>query len=164
MSRIVLVLALLVSGLAVGQEFDVPTTFNHKKDGDYAKHASDLIAAVNWLQQTPLSEQKEKRKQVNAFVVQWVEGSPDVAITLYEDIVSFMDCKDCLTLFMGGWAKYQLETKNKSQIKGNLAGIESALAFYEKNKTDLGRNRELEKYAKLKEKGKLESEIESILR
>ncbi|RZJ67794.1 MAG: hypothetical protein EOO50_04250 [Flavobacterium sp.] len=164
MARFSFLLVLFVGFAASAQEFEVPTNFNHKIDSDYAKHENDLIAAVNWLQNTPYSDQKEKRSRVNAFVTKWVEGSPDVKITLYEDIVTFMDCRDCLTLYMGGWAKYQLETNDKSQIKGNVAGLETAIVFYEKNKTGLGRIRGLEKYAKLKEKGKLESELEWILR
>jgi hypothetical protein len=57
-----------------------------------------------------------------------------------------------------------LETKDfKSELNGNVAGVNAVISFYEKNKAEIGKEKAVEKYIKLKAKGKLESSIKSKL-
>ena len=89
-------------------------------------------------------------------------GSPNVSIELSEKIVTYMDCGECLMMFMGGWTKYALESKDfKNKVKGNLAGTESVIKFYLLNKNSLGQNKSIEKFIKLKRENKLEEYIKS---
>ena len=62
---------------------------------------------------------------------------------------------------MSGWTKYALTTKNYNKLDANLAGTESVINFYSKNKTLLGKNKDIEKFIKLKGKGKIKSYIKS---
>jgi len=127
---------------------------------DYELYEDDVIKAVNWLIETPLGEESEARKEINAFLIQWITGTPKVTIEISQDIVTYLDCGECLTIFMGGWAKYALESKDyDNKIKGNLAGTESVIAFYTKNKKALGKNKEIEKFVKLQKSNKLEAYI-----
>jgi len=89
-------------------------------------------------------------------------GSPDVSIEISADVVTFMDCADCLLIFMCGWTKYSLETKDYSnKLKGSIAGIESVIEFYKKNKDALGKNKAIQKYIKLQDKNELTKYLES---
>lgn len=128
---------------------------------DYTKYAQKAIEDFNWLFETPLGVNPEKRKKKNAFLMQWMSGSPDVSIVLSEKIIPYMDCSDCLMIFMGGWSKYTLETDKFSKLKANLAGTESVIEFYMFNRSKIEKNKDIEKFIKLKEKGKLEKYIES---
>jgi len=65
-----------------------------------------------------------------------------------------------LMVFMCGWTKYSIETKdNNNTAMGNQKGIEAVIEFYTKNKEYLKKDNNVEKYIKLKENGKLEEYI-----
>lgn len=159
---IAILFTLLVSFPTFSQNFEVPKDLHLETKEDYAQYEGDIIRGVDWLIKTPVDSEKEKRSEVNAFLLQWLTGSPNVMIEITQEVATFMDCSDCLMIFMGGWAKYSLENNDYAdKIKGNLAGIESLIEFYNGNKKALGNNNVIEKYVKLKDKGKLEKYIKS---
>ena len=93
--------------------------------------------------------------------MKWMSGSPTVSIELVSGIVP-LDCADCLMSFMSGWTKYSLENDySKNKVECAVAGAENAIEFYEKNKSELGKNSDMEKLIKQKKKGKLKKYIES---
>jgi hypothetical protein len=145
----------------VAQEFEVPKNYVLKQKEDFSKYEGDVLKGIDWLLQTPINTQTEKRKEINTFIIAWLTGSPDVSIEIKTEIVSFMKPNaDLLIVFMCGWTKYSLETKDyKNKIKGNLSGIEAVIEFYVKNKENLKKDKNVEKYIKLKEEGKLEDYI-----
>ena len=163
MNKIFLILiVLLFTFPAIGQDQELPDELVLETKDDYAQYEQNVINSVNWLINTPVDSGKEKRVAVNAFLMQWLTGSPNVTIELTQEIATFMECGDCLMVFMGGWAKYALENDEfKNKLKGNLAGIESLIEFYTLNKEAMGRNKAIEKYISLKEKGKLEKHVSS---
>ncbi|MGL4596091.1 MAG: hypothetical protein ACRCYO_01105 [Bacteroidia bacterium] len=144
----------------VAQDFEVPQNYKFDKAEDYAPYEQDIIKCVDWLINTPINEQKAKRKEANAFLLKWINGSPDVSIVIDPKIVTFSG-GDMLLIFMGGWTKYAIETRNfKDKVGGNVAGIEAVIAFYTKNKEALGKNKDVEKYIKMQTQGKLKEYIE----
>lgn len=152
---------LLVSTLIYAQEFEVPENYVLKKAEDYAKYESDIIKCVDWLMATPLNEQKNKRQDAGAFLVAWLTGSPNVSIEIKQEIVTFIGSPDLLLIFMGGWTKYALESKDfEDMVAGTTAGIEAVMDFYTRNKAYLEKNKEVEKYIKMKTKGTLKDYIE----
>ena len=159
---IIITFFLLIAATTYSQDFDVPKSYSFEKAKDYTGQNHTVIKAVDWLENTPLTQDTSKRKEVNAFLMAWLSGSPDVSIDLSGDIVTFMDCGDCLVVFMGGWAKYALVNKDyNNTLKGNIAGIESTISFYQKNKNAIGKTKAIEKYIKQKDKGTLEDYIKS---
>ena len=137
-------------------------TYSLETKEDYAKYEQEVVNAYNWLLKTPLGTQASDRKSVNAFLIKWLTGSPNVSIELSDKIVTYLDCGECLTVFMGGWAKYALESRDfKNKFEGNLAGTEGVIEFYLKNKQTLGKNKAIEKLIKMKDKNKLKSFIKS---
>jgi len=145
----------------VAQEFEVPKNYVLSKKEDYAKYESDILKSIEWLTNTPINTQPAKRKEVNAFVMKWISGSPDVSIGIKPEIVNFMEPNaELLMIFMCGWTKYSLETKDyKNNVSGSQKGIEAVIDFYTKNKENLKKDKNVEKYIKMKEKGKLEEYI-----
>lgn len=90
-----------------------------------------------------------------------MSGSPTVSIELVSGIVPF-DCADCLMSFMSGWTEYSLENNySKNKVECAVAGAENAIEFYIKNKSELGKNSDMEKLIKQQKKGKLEKYISS---
>lgn len=146
-----------------GQGFQAPQNYSLEKAEDYAPYEQDVLDGINWLSETPVNKEADKRKEVCAFLMKWMMGSPHVKIEVGE-AVTFLGSPDLLIGFLCGWTKYALETKNcADKLKGNLAGIEHAINMYQKNKDVLPKDKNIEKYIKLQSKGKLEEEIAKIL-
>lgn len=138
------------------------TAYSLETKEDYAKYEEEVIKAYDWLLKTPLGTKTENRRSVNAFLIKWLTGSPNVSIVLSDKIVTYVDCGECLAIFMGAWAKYSLESRDfKNKFQGNLAGTQGVIEFYLKNKKVLGKNKSIEKLIKLKDKNKLRNFIKS---
>ena len=156
-----LVLVAICSSL-FAQDFEVPKNLKLDKPDDYALYEKDVINCINWLMSTPIKEQADKRKEANAFFLMWLTGSPSVQVDIKAEIITFMKSSpDLLFIFMGGWTKYSIESKDsKDKVAGNLAGIEAVIEFYTKNKADMKKDKNVEKYIKMKEDGTLKEFIE----
>lgn len=156
-----LVILLFLSTSLTAQEVAIPKDLKLDNADDYKKTEQLVINASNWLLKTPILENPDKRKEINAFLMKWMTGSPTVSIELVSGIVP-LDCGECLMLFLSGWTTFSLENDySKNKIDGAVAGAENTIAFYEKNKSALGKNSDMEKLIKQKKKGKLKSYIES---
>lgn len=144
------------------QDFEVPKDYKLVEAEDYAPYEQDILDCVDWLMNTPLNKQTEKRINANKFLLQWLTGSPNVHIEIKPEIVTFISTTpDLIMIFMGGWAKYSLESRKfDDKINGTLKGIESVIEFYQKNREFLKKDKHVEKYIKMQEKGKLNEYIE----
>ena len=134
-----------------------------KTKEDYAKYEPKVLEDINWLLNTPLNREVQKRKEINTFLMQWLTGSPSVSIELSEKVVTYTDCPDCLMIFLCGWTKYALSTSHYNKLDANLAGTESVIDFYAKNKNTTGKNKSIEKLIKLRKKGKLKDYIRASI-
>lgn len=123
----------------------------------YIKSEKNVLATINWLENTPLNQDAEKHKQQFALLTGWVMNSPTVDITLDEKIVTFTNInKELLTIFLGGYTKYALENNHsKDEVKGSIAGVRSAIKVYKKG-VGLKKDQEMEKLVQLENKGELE--------
>ena len=161
------ILALIATSILAistyAQDCDVPKNYVLEKPEDFAYYESDILKCINWLLNAPMNDQTIKRKEVNAFVLKWISGSPNVTIEMSQKIVNFSkENSELLMIFMCGWTKYSLETRVfNDKYYGNLKGIEAVINFYTKNKASLAKDKAVEKYIKMKEKGELENFIKS---
>lgn len=143
------------------QTFEVPKNVKLENASDFDSYEKDVVNCVSWLTTTPVDEQADKRKEANAFLLKWLSGSSKVHIEVKQEIVTFMDNGDLLMIFMGSWAKYSIESGDfNNKINGTNAGIESVIDFYIKNKGVIPKNKGVDKYVKMKEKGTLKDYIE----
>ncbi len=146
------------------QKFDLPNAITLQTADDYKTYEKDILSAIAWAQNTPLTEQQVKRKEINAFLLQWMTGSPTVTIAISQDIVPFMNEPECLMAFMGGWTKYSLTNNySKDNTACAIYAINHVIEFYKKNRKELGKISSIEKFIKKNDKGKLDSYITSKL-
>jgi trimeric autotransporter adhesin len=136
-----LLLILVLSGVctdlnAQGVPLQDDVAFSTHADMDqYTKY---VIPSVNWLQQTPLGQNPEKRAKLNFFVLHWLERNPDIDISLPEYSLRFHGIdRNFLCLFLEGWIKYTLETKDTTITNCSMAGLKSMLDFYESGKASV---------------------------
>jgi len=82
---------LFITAGAKAQTYEVPKNVAFHSKDDYFKYEPDLLKTIDWLQQTPWTEQADKRKEANAFVLMWITGSPYVNLDLNEKITQLCD-------------------------------------------------------------------------
>ena len=129
---------------------------------DYAQYKQDVVDGFNWLMKTPFGRQIPKSKDINAFLIAWMSGSPSISIAIDGEIVNFSECSQCLVIFMAGWAVHSISADGKvGAYEGNMKGIEAVIKYYQANKEALGKNKGIEKYLKMKKKNELEAYIKS---
>lgn len=151
----------IITFSAAGQTFEVPKDWKMKKKSDYAKYEQDVLKAIDWLEHTPIVEQTNKRKEVNAFVLTWMMGTPKVTIQLKSYVNKFSDPNtDALVMFMAGWSKFALDNPDKAKDKtgGELAGIRMVIKVYKDN-MGYQRNETIEEAYEADQNGKLEEWI-----
>ena len=124
----------------------------------------EVIKKYKWLLKTPLGSDSERRQNYSAFLIKWMTESTDVSIELSQELVPYMtDCTDCLLIFMGGWTEYTFNAKKYDKVKAGLAGTESVIEFYLRNKEEIGVNKDIEAFIKLKNKNNLKNYIKKNL-
>lgn len=144
---------------ATAQEFEVPTYYKFDNIEDYGFYRDDVLNAIGWLESTPLNEETEKREQVNYFLLQWLSGSPSISINIHPYVMELSEENpEFLMVFMGGWAKNQMQYDEKNNLKLNMRGIYAILKLYKMGGAN--KNKTLENLIKLEEKGSLEKWVQ----
>ena len=149
---------------AFSQQFEVPNaTLNTKED--YVKYEKEVIAAVNWLETTPLGNEDDKRKLASAFVLQWITGSPTVTVSVGGDLLLKTTKKnpELLILFMGAYTRYSLQNNyDTSRVNGYIAGAKSMVALY-KLGGKVKKDKVMDEMVKAVDDGKLEDYVKEKL-
>lgn len=160
---IAIAFSLLFSIGIQAQNFRVPKRLKLEKAEDYPKYEADVLKAIKWLKATPIQEQKAKRKEVNAFLLKWITGAPDLTVIIDLNVCPYSSNSDCFLMFMAGWTEYYLTTKDDSKTEGAFAGTITVLDFHEKNKDELGRVKGIKKLNRKRKKKKLKAHIEKLM-
>lgn len=166
MKNLALAIVLFFSTQVLAQKNIVlPKEYKLETNADYAQYEQKVIEYVDWLLETPVDMHLEKRKEVNAFLMLWMTGSPNVSIALNLNVATFTDNGNALMMFMSGWTKYALTSRDyKNVVEGNIHGIKAVLALYKKNKKQMGKNAAIEEYIKIESKGLLKKHITEVLK
>lgn len=132
---------------------------------DYQSLEPQVKADIDWLTYTPLGEKQDVRDDKNSFVLMWMSGVPYMKMNIDDRIVTFMGGEPWLIMsYMTGWTKYFLENNySQNEIQLSIAGVKNVINFYQRNKRNLVKNKEVESYIKLDKSGKLEEYISSAL-
>jgi len=137
------------------------TTTESKSKTNYADNEDQVIEYYDWLFNTPVGKNPKQRKEYSSYLIKWIEGAPNVSVEINDEVLTYLDCGDCLMIFLGSWTKYELETKDFDKLTANMTGTEDVIDFYKRNKSEIGKNKGIEKLIKLQEDGKLKSYIKS---
>jgi len=140
------------------QDFKVPKDYVLKVKEDYAKYEKDVIACANWMENSPLDKDEQKRIDANTFLLKWLTGSPTVNVNINADLLVkyFEKNPQFQIIFLAGWTRYSLENNySKDQQKGYYEGFKSIIYVYKKG-VGIKKSKDLEKLIKIYDKGELE--------
>jgi hypothetical protein len=151
------ILLFLFAKPVFSQDFNVPDNYEFVSKEDYSKYEKDIISAAKWLVATPLNEQQEKRKDISAFVIKWINGSPTVNVEINPTILDFEKKNEgMLAVYMASSAKYVLENNYSKDMQAkHKAALRDMIAVYKSGK-GIKKDKKMEKLIKSDEEGKLD--------
>jgi hypothetical protein len=124
---------------------------------EFVASEPNVIATVDWLEDTPIDEQEDKHKMQYALLIGWLTNSPTVTITMHEFVMDYTKKNsELLVIFMGGWTKYSLQNEYSADaVQCNLAGLRSMIKVYKTGK--LKKDKKMQELVDLEEAGGLEA-------
>ena len=143
------------------QDFEVPKNLSLKYTVDYATYEPDVIKCVDWLENSPLDQDKDKHTAAYAFLLLWVTGAPNVHVIVDADLIGSKNKKNAglMLIYMGEWSKYELKHGDKTkQSDAAVAAVKAEIKVYKKG-NGMVKDKTMDKLAELDEKGLLESYV-----
>lgn len=123
----------------------------------------NVLATIEWIENTPIDQEKDKHKEQYALLVGWLTNTPTVTLEINANILIFTKKNsELLMFFMAGWTKYSLENNYSNDVlQGNLAGIRSAIHIYSKG--GLKKDKKMDRLIKLDENDELDKWVSEQL-
>lgn len=162
MKRIIVVLSLLCIVLpASARKYEVPKDYVLRGKESYVKYEKDIKKGIDWLVKTPANKEPDKRKAAKTFIHKWIMGCPYVTVGINPEIVTFWQSSpDLFSIYQCGVIRQVLRSgKNDDLAASTLAGIETTIKYYEKNKKITGPNEKMEKLVGMQRDRTLEAFI-----
>ena len=149
-----------ITNVLAQSSFEVPANVELNVKEDYTAYEPAIIAATNWLESNPLDRDAAKRKEVSAFVMKWILGSPTVSVSLTEQLQKLYEKNlPLLMIYMGSYTRHFLENKNTATaFSGTKAGLIAMMTVYKKG-IEIKKNKEMEKLIRIADENKLDEYI-----
>lgn len=147
----ILILCFTLNGVWAQSTFQLPENIEFKTPEDYTKYESTFVEAAKWLEDTDLDKEQDKRKKINAFIIQYLTGSPSISIEISTNHTKLSEGNEqFLLIYMAGFGKSAIENNKDKSKKYTFvkAGINSILKVYKKG-IAVKKNSELNKLAKM---------------
>lgn len=146
------------------QDFKVPEDVELKQEADFKAQEQNVRDCFHWMMDHAPDAQADKRKDADAFMMQWLSECPYLTISINADVVTFADAPELLMVFMGSWAEFSIRTgKYDDEFAGSLAGLDAVMDYYQRYKDYFGENEHVEKFLEMKAEGTLEKFVVSAI-
>jgi len=142
-------------------KYNIPDDYKFVLPEDYTAYEPQIKEVINWYLWRSMGFDASKRQNAGAFFIQWLIGAPNITVEVDEKIVNFVpNNPELLVPFMMGWTQYALENNySKDRVQGYIAGINTVIEYYNKNKGFLKKDKNIEEYEKMIKKKRLESYV-----
>lgn len=127
----------LLSLAVSAQTYNMPEEIKLKTKKQCQEAEPEFLKAYEFLYNNPPYD-IEKRFEANAYVYTWTINVPYFSIVTDSHIQTFMGIggevnAQLFSIFLGGWAKYCIETKDYSNdLMCNYMGLESVILYCKK--------------------------------
>ena len=163
MKKILLVLtALMLSKMAMAQQFSLPIMPEKMWPSDYAKYETDVLNCCNYLLTADPAFNQPKHEECTSFLIRWLEGTPQVQLVVAPDIVD-PDNEQLLVAYLAAWTRHALQYKDSSPLVCANVAVEEMLRYYENFKASTGSSKKAEKLLKHQRNGNLASVVAKAL-
>jgi hypothetical protein len=151
--------ALLLGITAFAQ--DRPQFPELKVKEDYAKAEPMFQQSTAWITETDLDKQQDQRLLSNAFIMQWISGSPTVSVQMGDHLIKALDKNpQLLMIYMANYATFCISNKvSDDKAAAAKAGLQAAIKVYQKGLA-IVKNKALEKVIAANDDNKLDDYID----
>lgn len=153
---------LTMAGQVNAQNFRVPEKYSFDSPESYHKYDKDIIKCVNWLEHTPPGDDDDRVKRAGRFMLEWLSGAPYMRFTTNTRIDVFLDdAPQYKIYYMGGWARYALNTQEAKPDKRacTYEGLKMVIKVY-KAANPSKKDANIEELIKLDDKGQLKKWVD----
>jgi hypothetical protein len=157
----------VLSIYAFNQVFEVPQNIKYETLEDYVKQEDNILAAIYWMENIPVSVSPQKWANVQYYFFNWLEGCSYIPVEtglVFKNLRSNQN-PEIFVVYIGGWVRYAITTKDYNDTyKKTIAGIDAIINYYEKYQNVLGHEAGIERYIRLKNSGMLNGYVEDIVK
>lgn len=129
-----------------------------EKDADYKPAEKYALEASNFVLSSPLNANEKERAAATAFLLKWMEGTPDYTYAIESPIISKLESenKGLNGVYLASLSKASLEGKVEEPVAAMVSGIKAVLAYAEKPANKVTPTESLTKLGELNKNGELE--------
>ena len=164
--RIIASISFFLLSIGLLAQPSIPEEFDLTHGEDYAQYEPLVIESLEWLLKNPIDQDLEKRTELNAFVMIWLSGSPNIEMQINSTWLKFTEENEELFFtFLQGMALHQLEhPKEKDLVRLHAQGLNAVARQVIECQGCVKSNKALKKLIKAYKKGKMMSYVEEIKR
>lgn len=142
----------------------IPSTIHWKSASAYKKETESIKRALRWLCCSPLQNELALRSQANAYVLEWLAGTPTLKLNLETKNLNFLDeYPELLFSFIHGAMLYCLEQPKQNDIAlVYLSGYEAVIHLAKLDKT-MRKSECIKTLKRLQKKKQLKQFIEALM-
>lgn len=134
----------------------IPNESKWESAEDYTKDRELIVKVLKWLCASPYGLDIEQRDIANAFVLEWLAGSPTVLLNITTDFIPFFESHpELFYSFIHGMALYSLENPDiKDEQSKYQSGFQAVADLITQSK-DYSHDKELRDLLKASKKNKM---------
>jgi hypothetical protein len=161
LGTLIFIVLLFITATVKAQNYAVPVGYKMVSQADFVSHEQDVIATVDWLQDTPWTEDIAKRRAATDFLFKWIQDTPTITIELMPQLMNLTDANNkLLATFMGAYTKYAIQHPVYSKDEANLIAIKALIAKYKAEPTHR-KDSDIERLIKLDKTNELEDWVKN---
>lgn len=161
-----LLLSFCLNGLLQAQKLPDLSSISLAKESDFNAAANDAALKVaTYLLSQPIDADVSSRKEAGAFLVKWMEGTPDYSFQLEPSVMALTDQNpEILSVVFAGMVEYVLNNPQKKDevAATTIASVKKLIAYASDPAHHLTGNKSLQGAAAADKKGKLRGYLDSI--
>ena len=142
----------------------IPEKYAWVEKEEYVQDREQIIRTLRWLCTSPPGWQLKQRSQANAYVLEWLAGTPEFSLVVNSELVPSLDkFPDLLNSMMHGMALYKLEHPDvNDSVKLHTEGL-AVVAELAMQSKELSSDREIRKIIKAHKRHKLKALVKARL-
>lgn len=144
---------------------ELDATINFEQPEDYRRASKSALAAIDWLLTVPLAQCEEDRNRLNAYVLVWLGGHPDVRVELETSVFPFFEeFPELLFPVIFAMGRYDLKHPNEGNnlINQHVAAMQTVLEIADREKKYRA-NSDIKMLRKMRRKDHLSSYVSGLL-
>ena len=159
MKRLLFICFLIIlGGSSYAQNLPPISQIKLKKHKDFKTAEPTVLQVDNFVLATPISRDSASKIAAAAFLMDWMEGTPDYTFLIDENITkSFLQNPALFEVYIAFMSKFAIENKPKNSKAIVIYAIKNLLSYIDSPANNVTKTDDLKALSEANDKGQLES-------